>query len=82
MDESIRIIQHNYDTTVIQSGDFNMEYFQMSWEKQFLCDVLETYNLHVTLVTPTRITEDSSTQIDYIISNMDNESYYEKGLRK
>lgn len=39
LDESLRLVQHNYDTPVILKGDFNVDYFQMSWEKHFLCDL-------------------------------------------
>lgn len=56
---------------VIISGDFNIDLLSVSNDSRLFFSILETYNLKVSLLQPTRITPNSATCLDNVISNID-----------
>lgn len=64
-------------------GDFNIDFLNNSSDKQSLCDFMQNFNLVCISKEPTRICvnrhgRETSTKIDYILSNVGNLSMSEK----
>ncbi|CAH2005860.1 unnamed protein product [Acanthoscelides obtectus] len=55
--------------TIFIAGDFNIDFSQESLNKQLLCSLLNSYDLHQTIFQYTRITSTSGTCIDNIFTN-------------
>ncbi|KAG5887277.1 hypothetical protein JTB14_030455 [Gonioctena quinquepunctata] len=56
---------------IIISGNFNIDFKIDNDNKKEFISLLEIFNLHITITTPTRITCYSETIIDNIITNVD-----------
>lgn len=52
------------------AGDFNLNFLEQSADKNMLINILESFNIIPTIVSPTRITNLSSTLIDNICTNI------------
>lgn len=60
---------------IIILGDFNINFFTRSNNlTDFVC-LLNSFNLDITIDTPTRVTDHSSTCIDNILTNLSNNDY-------
>lgn len=72
-------IIHDCDICIL-TGDLNINLLNKdSAESKFLYDILETFNLHQIIVDPTRVTENSESLIDLVITN-DKQFIYDSGV--
>lgn len=60
---------------VIISGDFNIHFDSDSWAKKELDVMIKTFNLHITINESTRITHNSQSLIDNILTNINDFDY-------
>lgn len=64
--------RHKNNHKTVICGDFNIDSLQDSFDCHMLEDLLTAYDLRSVFKEPTRITANSATAIDYIITNFNN----------
>lgn len=65
----------NTNSQIVLVGDFNVDFRGHSTELTDLISLIDSFGLHVTISDYTRISKNSSTCIDNIITNFDCENY-------
>lgn len=72
----LSIIENEIATeNVIVAGDFNINFTQLSKNRNRLIDCFRSYNLHITTNEPSRITINSKTCIDNVFTNISADKY-------
>jgi exonuclease III len=61
---------------IILVGDLNINTLENGWDHKQLLDIINAYNLTMTIKVPTRVTESSATTIDQIITNIPATHYH------
>lgn len=63
---------------LVLCGDLNVDHLDNKWEKEYLKDVLQSNNLHITFEQCTRIDGNSGrlSQLDYFITDIGESSYF------
>jgi endonuclease/exonuclease/phosphatase family metal-dependent hydrolase len=56
---------------VVVAADFNVNFMEIGPKQRALMDIFGSFNLHMAITKPTRITDHSSTCIDNIFTNID-----------
>lgn len=64
------LFKHRVTREIVICGDFNLNYAEQSNERERLLEILNSYNLVNKVRGYTRITEKTSSSIDYVISNI------------
>jgi hypothetical protein len=67
---ALEIISHQKHRILV-GGDFNLNFLERGPNQQALTDIFSSFNLHMLINKPTRITHHSRTCIDNIFSNID-----------
>lgn len=72
---------HKLCNKLLVCGDLNIDFLKDSFNKKLLQDILDSYNLRISTLEPTRISMNlngsTATKIDYIITNL---PYYEASV--
>lgn len=71
---------NNHSTDIFLCGDLNINYLDNNVFKQSFDDIILSYNLQVTSLTPTRVVtnclgQTSVSKVDYILTNVDNSQW-------
>ncbi len=64
----IKVINRSFESIVV-CGDFNIDFLVESCEKEQFLNLINSFNLDITVKVPTRITVNSKKAIDQIIIN-------------